>query len=202
MPSVGHLQTEGRTIMEIERKFLVRSIPADLDGYTVKHIEQGYISADPVIRVRRTLTSRPGQRGPHKSPVLTDEKAETFTLTVKGRGLMVREELNLPITKEAYEHLIGKAEGRIIRKDRYLIPLTGDVPLKDRQESSRESGSLVCELDIFREDLAPLVLAEVEFSSEEEAEHFTPPDWFADDVTADPRYQNASMVFSTPADQT
>ena len=38
--------------MEIERKFLVKELP-DLNIYPHKRIVQGYISTDPVIRVRQ-----------------------------------------------------------------------------------------------------------------------------------------------------
>ncbi len=149
--------------MEIERKFLIRQMPADLGIFEAKHITQGYISTDPVIRIRRTAGG----------------DADRYTLTVKGRGLMAREELNLPLTEEAFDRLKAKIEGRIIEKTRYLIPLDGS--------------DLVCELDVFEGDLAPLVLAEVEFASVEEAGDFAPPAWFGTDVTDDPRYQNASM---------
>ena len=38
--------------MEIERKFLVQKLPEEASlGYT--ELEQGYISTDPVIRIRR-----------------------------------------------------------------------------------------------------------------------------------------------------
>ena len=49
------------------------------------------------------------------------------------------------------------------------------------------------ELDIFEGDLAPLILAEVEFPSEEEANAFTPPEWFAKDVTYSGKYHNSYM---------
>lgn len=49
------------------------------------------------------------------------------------------------------------------------------------------------ELDIFEGDLAPLILAEVEFSSEEEGNAFTPPEWFAKDVTYSGKYHNSYM---------
>ena len=39
--------------MEIERKFLVRRLPEDMDSYPKHHIEQAYLSTDPVVRVRR-----------------------------------------------------------------------------------------------------------------------------------------------------
>lgn len=35
---------------------------------------------------------------------------------------MSREEYNLPLTAEAYEHLKPKADGILITKDRYVIP--------------------------------------------------------------------------------
>ena len=38
---------------------------------------------------------------------------------------MVREEYNLPLTKESYLHLREKADGVLISKTRYLLPLTG-----------------------------------------------------------------------------
>ena len=76
---------------------------------------------------------------------------------------MVRQEYNLPLTKEAYEHLREKVDGRLIVKTRY------EIPLDDRHK---------IELDIFHGDLAPLILAEVEFADEDEANQFTPPGWF------------------------
>ena len=51
----------------------------------------------------------------------------------------------------------------------------------------------IIELDIFGGALAPLILAEVEFSSEEDAMAFLPPDWFVKEVTSDPAYQNSNL---------
>jgi len=53
--------------------------------------------------------------------------------------------------------MLPKIDGILITKKRYLIPL---------------SEKLTIELDIFEDALAPLVLAEVEFTSEEEANAF------------------------------
>ena len=49
------------------------------------------------------------------------------------------------------------------------------------------------ELDIFENELSPLIMAEVEFDSEEEALAFVPPAWFWEDVTNDKRYHNSNM---------
>ncbi len=88
--------------MEIERKYLVSHIPDNLSEYHCRQIEQGYLSTNPVVRVRRD----------------NDE----YYLTYKGKGMMVREEYNLPLNREAYEHLIQKADGNVITKKRYEIP--------------------------------------------------------------------------------
>ena len=56
-----------------------------------------------------------------------------------------------------------------------------------------EHNLLTIELDVFAGDLSPLLLAEVEFSSEEEANSFTPPDWFGEDVTFSSKYHNSTL---------
>lgn len=144
--------------MEIERKFLVKELPGNLKEYECHQIEQGYLcTKTPVIRIRRSDTK--------------------YTLTYKGAGLMVREEHNLPLTKEAYEHLREKADGILITKKRYKIPYQ----------------KYLIELDIFEGELAPLELAEVEFKTEKEAEEFVPPKWFAEDVTYSGKYHNSYL---------
>jgi CYTH domain-containing protein len=89
--------------MEIERKFTIRQFPENLEQYDCRIIEQGYLCTAPVVRIRRDN--------------------DDYYLTYKGRGLMAREEYNLPLTKEGYEHMLSKADGNIIRKKRYMIPL-------------------------------------------------------------------------------
>ena len=147
--------------MEIERKFLIKELPEDLDSFPHEKIEQGYLCTDPVVRVRK--------------------EGDRYTLTYKGKGLLAREEENLPLTEEAYTHLIRKADGRIISKTRYRIPYL----------------SYTIELDLFSdiriESSEPLIMAEVEFPSVEEAKGFTPPSWFGRDVTEDVRYHNSRM---------
>ena len=145
--------------MEIERKFLIKNIPENLDSYAFHLIEQGYLCTDPVVRVRR--------------------QDDDYFLTYKGKGLLAREEYNLPLTQSGYEHLIKKADGNIMKKKRYLIPI--------------EDTDLTIELDIFDKPFAPLIMAEVEFSSVEDANAFIAPDWFGEDVTNDPAYHNSNM---------
>ena len=144
--------------MEIEKKYLLKELP-DLSSCEHHKIEQAYLCTGPVVRVRRE-----------------DEK---YYMTYKGSGLMSREEYNLPLTVESYEHLKKKADGNIISKTRYLIPLGVN--------------KLVAEVDIFEKPFAPLIMAEVEFESEEQANAFEAPEWFGEEVTFDGRYHNSYM---------
>lgn len=106
---------------------------------------------------------------------------DKYELTYKSGGLMKRREENLPLNKTAYEHLVSKVDGRLIQKKRYMIPLDG------------ENSGLTVELDIFEGDLAPLMLAEVEFPNEETATAFIAPDWFGEDVTFCGLYHNSNL---------
>ena len=90
--------------------------------------------------------------------------------------MLSRSEYNLLLNEESFNHLIKKCDGIIISKSRYKIPL---------------KNNLIAELDIFKGDLESLKLVEVEFNSVEEADNFTPPEWFGEDVTTDGRYHNS-----------
>ncbi len=39
--------------MEIERKFLIKTLPSDLESYPSSHIEQAYLNEQPVLRIRK-----------------------------------------------------------------------------------------------------------------------------------------------------
>ena len=144
--------------MEIERKYLVKTLPDHLEQYPCRQIEQGYLNTNPVVRIRRSNDS--------------------YILTYKGKGLMVREEYNLPLNEESFTHLKEKIDGLLIQKRRYLIPFAEKYTI---------------ELDVFEGELAPLVLAEVEFETEEEANTFVPPEWFGEDVTFSTKYHNSTL---------
>ena len=144
--------------MEIERKYRIDRIPFDLENYPSCEIEQAYLNTDPVIRVRR--------------------QDDDYYLTYKSKGFMAREEYNLPLNAEAYHHLLTKADGNILTKTRYNIPL---------------GNHLTIEIDIFHGKFEGLILAEVEFSTIEEAETFTPPEYFGEDVTFSSEYHNSTL---------
>lgn len=144
--------------MEIERKFIPKNLPEDLNQFNHHKIEQAYLNTAPVVRIRK--------------------QDDEYFLTYKGGGMMAREEYNLYLNKESYDHLLTKADGNIITKTRFLIPI---------------HDGLTAELDIFEGKFSGMLLVEVEFNSVEEANTFTPPDWFGEDVTNDKRYHNSYL---------
>lgn len=158
--------------MEIERKYTLKELPPNLDSYPCRIIEQAYLNIAPVVRVRRSN--------------------DKYYLTYKGSGLMAREEYNLPLDKEAYEHLLAKADGNIISKKRYIIPI--ENPMFKDDYLPVKMPKLKIELDIFEAPFAPLIMAEVEFPSIEMADAFIPPEWFDQDVTMDTAYHNSNMA--------
>ncbi|MCI8307821.1 MAG: CYTH domain-containing protein [Lachnospiraceae bacterium] len=142
---------------EIERKYLVSQLPDNLNSHEQSELEQGYLSTSPVVRVRR--------------------KDDDYILTYKSAGLMIRKEVELPLDKNSYEHLIAKSDGIIISKTRYIIP----------------DGPHNIELDVFHGRLEGFVMAEVEFKSKEAADSYQPPHWFAKEVTDNPSFHNSRM---------
>ena len=150
--------------MEIERKYLVASLPEGLEGFPHTEIEQSYLCTSPTLRVRRM--------------------GDDYILTVKehlredSSAIHNREE-EFSLTRDSYLKLRSKCEGRTVQKTRYRIPL---------------ADGLTAELDIFHGDHEGLLLVEVEFPSTEVADRFVPPAWFGIDVSLDPHYRNSFLA--------
>jgi CYTH domain-containing protein len=157
--------------MEIEKKYTIKELPKNLEQYECEIIKQAYLNTAPVVRVRQSN--------------------DKYILTYKGEGLMEREEYTLPLDKKSFEHLLKKADGNIISKKRYIIPI--DNPKFNDTCVPIVMPKLNIELDLFDKPFAPLVIAEVEFSCIELAEAFIAPDWFDEDVTNNPEYHNSNM---------
>ncbi len=152
---------------EIEKKFLIKSLPGDLKQYQKIHVVQGYLNASgrPSLRVRKY--------------------GEEYILSYKFKEKTQKEtanvarEVELPLVEESFEHLMKKIDGRVVEKNRYLIPL---------------QDGLVAELDVFEGYLDGLKFVEVEFKSEEDAANFNPPEWFGRDVTFDVHFKNGYLA--------
>ncbi len=150
---------------EIERKWLIdiSKVPYDLSAAEPLIMEQSYISFSPTVRLRG----------------VNDEK---FILCVKSRpqpGSLSRDEFELELSREQYDHLLTKTEGDIIRKRRYCI---------------KDDTGHTMEFDIFEGALEGLAYMEIEFASDDEALSYPDPSWAIKDVTCDSRYKNAVLA--------
>jgi len=152
---------------EIERKWLIKKedIPYDLNDSNVQkfEIKQTYICFDPEMRVRDY------------------NNGESFEFTMKNNMTidgMIRDEINIEITKEQYDNLVIKQEGNTINKTRYQL---------------YDDGQIIA-LDIFHGDLDGLAYMEIEFKTEEESNNYQEPNWVIKDVTSDINYKNGHLA--------
>lgn len=116
---------------EIERRFLCRQVSAGaLDGAEQRSIiRQGYLTvSDPAVRIR--------------------QRDDTFFLTVKSGGGLVRREVEFPVDPAVAHELMSIAGDRQVEKVRWRLGRW--------------------EIDVFRGKLEGLVIAEVELQSEDE----------------------------------
>lgn len=141
--------------MEIERKFLIDGFP-DLPPLQESVVLQGYLSTDPVVRIRSSQT------GTHMQ----------YVLCIKGKGTLAREEIELELDAETFLRLRGMLHSPMIRKDykTYRLPdgLTLECSLVDAGEPTS------------------FYYAEVEFDSIEEALCFEPPAFLGREITEEP----------------
>ena len=100
-------------------------------------------------------------------------------LTVKSGSGMSRAEHEVEITAEQFEALWPATAGARLMKRRHLL--------------RTEEGHTI-ELDVYEDDLAGLVVAEVEFDDPWGAESFAAPYWFGREVTDDPDYRNHRLA--------
>lgn len=96
------------------------------------------------------------------------EREIVYTHCVKylNKGEYIREEIEEVITVEQYNFINKYIGKKPVLKDRYIIPI--------------ENG-MYAQLDYFLSQNVYVV--EVEFSSIEEMENFTPPSWFGSEIT-------------------
>ena len=139
--------------MEIERQFLISEFP-DLPEIYRAQVWQGYLSTAPVVRIRRF------------SP---PDGADRYEMTVKGKGTLVRTEVNLPIDPVQYEEMAGLLSKAPIHKDYHVYELPGGLRLEcSAVDSGTDHG---------------FMYAEVEFDSVEAANAFVPPAFLGREVT-------------------
>lgn len=149
--------------IEVERKFRVRAdrLPDLPEG---SRLAQGYLSLDPVVRVRT---------------VHTPEGIQEAYLTIKGEGLTDRAEFEYEIPFDEATALLELARASVVRKTRYRFPVEG-------------APELHWELDVFEGENDGLIIAEVELPDAEYP--FPRPDWLGEDVSHDSAYQNVQLA--------
>lgn len=149
---------------EIERKYLVVGDQWREQAGDGERIVQGYLHAGDDEQVRVRV------------------RAGEAVLTVKrGGATLDRREVEVPLAEDAAEELLAEGVvGRVLRKRRHVVPLG-------------EAG-LTAEVDVFEDDLAGLVVAEVELPDTDTAVPDVP--WLGEEVTGDDRYYNAVLATS------
>ena len=116
--------------MEIERKFLLKRLPENLDSYPVRHLEQGYLCTAPVVRIRRDN--------------------DKYELTYKGKGCMVRTKIDgRLIVKKRYMIPYEKHTIELDVFEEDLAPLT----LAEVEFHSEEEAKAFVAPDWFAEDV-------------------------------------------------
>jgi len=99
--------------VEIERKFLVDDVPADLDTHPSAQIDQGYLAiTDDGLEVRIR------SYGPRAA------------LTIKSGAGQVRLEEEIDIDERRFRSLWPLTEGKRIRKRRYVIPVAEGLQIE------------------------------------------------------------------------
>lgn len=97
------------------------------------------------------------------------------TLCIKRGGGLIREEITHELDGQTYRQVANSSEAVPIIKNRLLI----------------QHGKSIIEVDKYEH--GPLVIAEVEFESEDAANAFEVPSWFGEEVTMDPSYKNQAI---------
>lgn len=154
--------------IEIEKKFKVKELPKNFEEYQKIEIEQSYLNhgCKPALRLRKyndneCILSYKSRRKEYRD------------------DLSVCDEIELPLSVEAYEHLKTKIDGRVIYKTRTIIPL--------------EDG-LKVEVDRFKDFFDGVCFAEIEFNSEEQANTYKIPSWLGEDISIQERVKNSYMA--------
>lgn len=149
--------------IEIERRFLVAGDGWKLQATHHLAIRQGYLAVTDNNTVRVRI------------------QGQTAFLTIKSAGsVLSRQEFEFAIPRESAEQLLALRTGRIIEKQRHIVP----------------QGALRWEIDVFAGDLHGLVVAEIELPSE--AASFERPGWLGEEITGDSRYGNARLALDGP----
>lgn len=163
--------------LEIERKYLLKSLPKALEKHPrlrdIWHVRQAYIEASgKEVRLRSIEKFEKGEPSDH--PI------SSFVLTAKDNGTLVRQESETDISEQAFDLLLPLAGRRVLLKTRYRV----------------EEEGYLWEIDAFEGALSGIVFAEVEMKSAQE--HPELPHWIKEvlnrDVTEEAGWSNSELT--------
>ncbi len=139
--------------IELERMYLAKYIPKDLEKFDSKEVIDIYIPKSkehPTLRVRKNGNKFMITK---KEPSRSGDKTEMIEQTI-------------PLTEEEYQEL-SKLEGKRVAKIRYFYDYKGRK----------------AEIAVFKEDLEGLVMVDFEFDDLEDRKNFKVPDFCLVEVT-------------------
>jgi CYTH domain-containing protein len=110
---------------------------------------------------------------------LRKKGAALFLAAKRPQGGFSRDEAEIELSPAQFGLLWPLTAGRRLAKRRFEIPLEGGV---------------TAEVDVYEGSHRGLVVAEVEFTTEEEARAFNPPEWFAEEISDRPEYSNRNLA--------
>lgn len=143
--------------LEIERKFLISGFP-EMEPLRCAEMEQGYLCHEPVVRIRRS----------------TENGESRYKLCFKGKGTLVRSELEMELTAAQYEQ---------------LHQMLNEPPVRKNYRTYRlEDGHILECSHVDAGERTSFWYAEVEFQTECEAQTFCVPDFLGREVTEDPEF--------------
>ncbi len=135
--------------MEIERKWLVSGWPEGLEPEVIYHMDQGYLTTSPTVRIRREASA---------------DQCE-YILCLKGKssaGGLSRQEIEIPVEEDVFREIEALIGLPLIRKERRDYRLPGGEKL---EVSLVDSGQPTA-----------FFYAEIEFPTEDAARSWVPAD--------------------------
>jgi CYTH domain-containing protein len=140
-------------MVELEKTYLAKHLPEDLQDFPVKEMIDIYIpssSAHPNLRIRKN----------------GDKYEITRKIPVSEGDASKQTESTIPLSKEEFEEL-SLSKGKRVSKNRFIYPYEAKQ----------------IEIDVFQGPLFGLVLIDVEFETEKEKEEFIAPTFCLVEVT-------------------
>jgi adenylate cyclase len=149
-------------------------MPKEIERKFLVSGESWRAQAGPGKSLRQAIIFSEGNRSIRIRTVAGNEAR--LTIKIGTNSLMARHEFEYDVPMEDARELLGLANGGHIAKTRYEV----------------EHQGYVWEIDVYEGDLAGLVVAEVELSSERDDPAL--PSWLGREVTDDKRFSNQALA--------